>query len=299
MRIREFFNSFSNVKSCREHFLQNRIKEGVICKKCGSGEHYWLRNKEQFECKKCKFRTTLRSGTIMQASKLPFSYWYIAMYLMSHSKKSLSALQMQRELSHKRYEPIWAMMHKIRTLMSKYQESIVMKGFVELDDAFIAVKTPGGKKNNKQGRGTITKSSVLVLAETSDINTKKTKYAKHSAFRKVRFIVSNDLKSNSIVKILKNKIESNTIVLTDGYKGYSNLNSGHISLTIEPIMADKLLPWVHTSISNVKRMLLGIFHSITPVHLQKYLDEFSFKTNNRNRIDQLFNILLTSSILCY
>ena len=75
MWIREFFNSFSNEQSCREHFLQNRIKEGVICKKCGSGEHYWLRNKEQFECKKCKFRTTLRSGTIMQASKLPFSYW--------------------------------------------------------------------------------------------------------------------------------------------------------------------------------------------------------------------------------
>jgi hypothetical protein len=53
------------------------------------------------------------------------------------------------------------------------------------------------------------------------------------------------------------------------------------------------------SFSNVKRMLLGIFHSITPVHLQKYLDEFSFKTNNRNRIDQLFNILITTSISCY
>ncbi len=299
MRIREFFNAFSTEQSCREHFLQNRIKEGVICKKCGHGEHYWLRNKEQFECKKCKFRTTLRSGTVMQASKLPFSYWYIAMYLMSHSKKSLSALQMQRELSHKRYEPIWAMMHKIRTLMSKDQASIIMKGFVELDDAFIAVKTPGGKKNNKQGRGTITKSSVLVLAETSDINTKVTKYAKHSALRKLRFIVSNDLKSNSIKNNLMNKIDSNAIVFTDGYKGYSNLIGGHISIPIEPIMADKLLPWVHTNISNVKRMLLGIFHSITPVHLQKYLDEFSFKTNNRYRIDQLFDILLKSSLLCH
>jgi hypothetical protein len=95
MRIREYFISFSNEQSCREHFLQNHIKEGVICKKCGNGKHYWLLGKEQFECKKCKFRTTLRCGTIMQASKLPFSYWYIAMYLMSHSKKSLSALQMQ------------------------------------------------------------------------------------------------------------------------------------------------------------------------------------------------------------
>ncbi len=299
MRIREFFNAFSTEQSCREHFLQNRIKEGVICKKCDHGEHYWLRNKEQFECKKCKFRTTLRSGTIMQASKLPFSYWYIAMYLMSHSKKSLSALQMQRELSHKRYEPIWAMMHKIRTLMSKDQESIIMKGFVELDDAFIAVKTPGVKKNNKQGRGTITKSSVLVLAETSDINTKETIYAKHSALRKLRFIVSNDLKSNSIKNNLMNKIDSNAIVFTDGYKGYANLIGGHISIPIEPKMADKLLPWVHTNISNVKRMLLGIFHSITPVHLQKYLDEFSFKTNNRYRIDQLFDILLKSSLLCH
>lgn len=70
-----------------------------------------------YQCKKCRYRTSLRSGTIMEASKLPFQYWFIAMYLMSCTKRSISVYELQRQLGHKRYEPIWAMMHKIHSAM--------------------------------------------------------------------------------------------------------------------------------------------------------------------------------------
>ena len=79
MKILEFFNKYPNEKSCKSAFKRCREKEGVICKKCGEREHYWLKTKELYECKNCHFRMSLKSGTVMENSKLPFQYWFIAM----------------------------------------------------------------------------------------------------------------------------------------------------------------------------------------------------------------------------
>ena len=54
----------------------------------------------------------MRSGTVMQGSKLPFRYWFIAMHLLTATKKAISALEMQRQIGHKRYQPIWEMMQQ-------------------------------------------------------------------------------------------------------------------------------------------------------------------------------------------
>ena len=119
MNILPFIEEFPDEQSCKSDFENNREKEGVFCKKCGCSDHYWLQNKWQWECKGCKFRTTLRSGTLMESSKLPFRKWYLAMAFMSFSKKGMSAKELQRQLGHSRYESIWSMMHKIRSSMGK------------------------------------------------------------------------------------------------------------------------------------------------------------------------------------
>ncbi|MFT6726884.1 MAG: hypothetical protein ACJAV7_001334 [Flavobacteriales bacterium] len=59
---------------------------------------------------------------MLEYSKLPFRYWFIAMHLISPTKKGFSSLEMQHQIGHKRYEPIWAMMHKIRSVMGKRDE---------------------------------------------------------------------------------------------------------------------------------------------------------------------------------
>ncbi|MFT6810921.1 MAG: hypothetical protein ACJA01_004167, partial [Saprospiraceae bacterium] len=113
-------DDFPDERSSRTHLKAQREKEGVLCKKCGHTEHYWLQGKEQWQCKSCSFRTTLRSGTMMlQSSKLPFQFWYLVIALMTITKKGFSALEMQRQIGHKRYEPIWFMMHKIRAAMGQ------------------------------------------------------------------------------------------------------------------------------------------------------------------------------------
>ena len=111
MSILAFTQQFPTNESCKLHFKLEREKEGVICKKCSQTEHYWLSSK--WQCKNCSFRTTLRSGTIMENSNLPILTWYLCLSFMSFSKKGLSALEMQRQLGHKRYNTVWNLTQKL------------------------------------------------------------------------------------------------------------------------------------------------------------------------------------------
>ena len=88
--------------ACKAEFRRLREKQGVICKKCNSkDEYWWLKSKELYECKNCGFRMSLKSGTVMENSKLTYQYWFIAMHLMTATKKTISALEMQKQLGHK------------------------------------------------------------------------------------------------------------------------------------------------------------------------------------------------------
>ncbi len=89
MNIFSFTAHFGSEEDCRLHFKEQRDKEGVVCKRCGGTSHYWLQGKWSYECKGCRFRTSLRSGTIMESSKLPFLVWYKTMFLMSCTKKGI------------------------------------------------------------------------------------------------------------------------------------------------------------------------------------------------------------------
>lgn len=137
VRLLEFNIHFPDEESCRAEFKKYREQEGVLCKKCGSTSHYWKKKREQWECKRCSHRTTLKSGTVMQSSKLPFQHWFIAMHLITSTKKSFSAKEIQRQIGHNRYEPIWAMVHKLRCVMGlrddeyKLQDENWMKVFLK------------------------------------------------------------------------------------------------------------------------------------------------------------------------
>ena len=123
MKIQDFFKKFPDEASCKAHFKSERDKQGVVCKRCQHQDHYWLSTRDQYQCKKCKFRTTLRSGTLLHGSQLPYYYWYFGMMMLTSTKKSFSALEIQRQLGHLYYEPIWYMLHKIRYAMGKRDDN--------------------------------------------------------------------------------------------------------------------------------------------------------------------------------
>ena len=149
MKLFEFEQHFPDEASCREKFKQFRIKEGVVCPHCGCTHHYWKRSKESFQCAKCGYRQSLRANTVMHGSKLPFRYWFIAMHLLTATKHTFSATELQRQLGHKRYQPVWEMLHKLRSIMGKRDDKYTLKGKIELDEGFFSTETPLDKKDEK------------------------------------------------------------------------------------------------------------------------------------------------------
>lgn len=138
MHNSEFYPTFSDEQTCIEHFKALRLKQGVVCKKCGCEKHYWLKRKNQFQCKSCSFRTTLRSGTLLEGSNLPYRVWYEAFQLVSMSKKSISAKTLERHLGV-HYETAWYMLQKIRIAMGSKNRDLVIDGMAEVDEAQMSV----------------------------------------------------------------------------------------------------------------------------------------------------------------
>lgn len=298
MTLNEFTQRYGSESVCKAAFLSNRLKNGVFCKKCGCDAHYWLATVEHFKCKSCGFRTTLRSGTALESSKLPYKYWMTAMFLMTMTKKSFSACDMKRILGHKRYEPIWLMMHKIRRVMGNRDDDYKLNDHMEMDEAFFeTVNELDQNEDLMRGRGSQRQTKVLVIAESTAVENPK----KHSKSRKCGYFkmrTMSDLQAESINNEVKTAVEPNAKVITDKYRGYNSLKevvASHHAIECPKELADKLLPWVHTAIANAKRVLLCAYHRINGEYLQNYLDEFCYRLNRRYMSGIMFERLLLAA----
>ena len=300
MKLLDFYKKYPTEQSCRKAFKKTREKEGIRCSKCGNTTHYWKKNREEWECKKCSHRTRLRVGTVMESSKLPFQYWFIAMHLITSTKKSISAKEMQRQLGHKRYEPIWAMMHKLRLVMGMRDENYTLSNEVELDEGFFETVSITRDKTEplKRGKGSQKQTTVLVSVESETITDDKI-IEKYKIKKKVGYLkmkVIDSLKKKDITDYVEELIDTGTRVATDGSNSYNDLheNYNHNPQVVPKKELVKHLPWVHIVISNAKRLLLNTYHRIDDDFLQSYLNEFCFKFNRRY-FEDLFNRLLITS----
>ena len=115
-----------------EAFKDYRLKKGVICKKCGGTNHYWLASKHQFQCKNCRFRTTLQSGTILEGSKLPVSYFFIALHLLRDNNNNLTVLEFQQQTRHKYIDPLYDFLKKVKSYVKTEDKNSILINFLEV-----------------------------------------------------------------------------------------------------------------------------------------------------------------------
>lgn len=300
MKLFEFEKHFPCENVCKIKFKEMRDKEGVVCSKCGCKEHVWLDGHGQYQCKQCRHRTTLRSGTVMHGSKLPFRYWFIAMHLLTATKHTFSAAELQRQLGHKRYQPIWEMMHKLRSVMGKRDDKYTLSGNIEVDEGFFSTETPDIQKGQKlkAGAGSQKKTKVLIIAEsTSEINPRNIN--KPNKVGHIKMIVLPNLKSTTIDKKVSEAIAPGSCVTTDAsgsHVHFKNLFCEHKSQVINPKDIGKVLPWVHIAIANAKTQFADIYHGVKPEFIQEYLNEYCYKFNRRYFGEDLFDRLLMISV---
>ena len=106
MNLLNFSTLYPDESSCKVKWKAYRDNQGVICPRCQSQSHYWKQDKENYECKGCGYRQSLKANTVMHGSQLPFRYWFVAIHLLTSTKKSFSARELQRQLGHSTYNPI-------------------------------------------------------------------------------------------------------------------------------------------------------------------------------------------------
>lgn len=295
-----FLQKYDSEDRCESLFKQIRDKEGVVCKRCGGQDHYWLGFKRsRYRCKACNWETTLRSGTALEWSKLPYRYWIYAMAFIASRKKPMSAYEMQRILGHKFYQPIWTMMHKIRLTMGHREALYKLDGYVEADDAHFEVsKLKQETKDDKKGRGAKGKAKVSVMAQTAPGDKRRKDKKSKGAFKYVKMQLVEDLSIKTLTGVLNKGITARSTVITDGWAGYDTKKlhvARHIKKNMQGAEAVKQQPWVHLMISNAKRNLLGIYHSVKQDYLQNYLNEFCYITNRRYLNERKINHLLRLS----
>lgn len=115
-KFRDYYNFFRNEHVCVCILKEVKEQQGVLCGNCGNQTHYWKNDKKMFECKGCNYRTSLKKGTVMENSNLPIYYWLTVIAFLSTTSENISALKIQKELGHKRYEPILRMVKKVRAI---------------------------------------------------------------------------------------------------------------------------------------------------------------------------------------
>jgi len=300
MNIFSFGVHFTDETSCRLHFKEQRDKQGVVCKRCQGTEHYWLINKWSYQCKFCNSRTSLRSGTIMESSKLSFMIWYKTIFLLSTTKKGFSSKEIQRQLGLKRYEPVWAMVHKLRKAMGDRDDRYTLEGMIEMDEGYFTIEaSEQDHKAQKAGRGSKTKSNVMLIAESTvleDIDTGKIE--RQCRYFKAKVLTNH--KADQTDGTFESAItDDQTIVFTDKSTSYVNIADYveiHMSEKSGEQTTKETLKWVHIAISNAKRNFVGTYHKIKAKYLQLYLNEFVYKLNRRYFGERIFDRLVIASI---
>jgi len=245
---------FSTEKKCREHLFKLRFPDGFVCPRCGHKEYFLITTRNLYECKSCGYQASITAGTIFHKTRTSLVKWFWAVYFVSKDKGGVSALALKKHLNIS-YQTAWLMLHKIRKAMEARDENYYLWLIFEKDDVI----------KNKEG-------NQMVI-----------QVALRSVDRKPRFIKMRRIKSEdrvvvieSIKKELKEKEEKLCKV------GYD------ISMEEEKFIEK----WVGLIIKNLKAYLNGTYHNGCRKHLQKYIDEYTYRFNRRLWERELFNRLL-------
>lgn len=194
---------------------------------------------------------------------------------MSTSKNGVSAKEIQRQTGVT-YKTAWRMQRQIRLLM--HPDTDPLRGTVEIDDTYI-----GGKRHGKRGRGAEGKTPVLGMVEREG---------------DVKANVVENLKMRTVEPLISENIEKKSEVYTDEFFSYQHIkNYDYDHDVVKHRIKEYVRGNVHTNTiegfwSQLKRSIHGTYHSVSPKHLQLYVDEFAYRYNHRASSVPVFELLL-------
>lgn len=117
--LSQFIAKFSTDDFCLEEIKRLRYPKGVFCKTCERvTKYYRLANRPAYTCKFCRTQIAPLVGTIFEKSSTPLRVWFLAIYVMTYTRATISIKQLQRELGVT-YKTAWRIYTTVRSLMAQ------------------------------------------------------------------------------------------------------------------------------------------------------------------------------------
>lgn len=267
---------FSCEIKCREYLERLRWPSGPVCAKCGGKEFARVQGRENIQrCTACQTHLSVMAGTVFNDSHLPLQKWFLATFILTQSKKGVSACQIQRMLGIGGYKTAWYLCHRIRSAMVESQRG-KLDGTVEMDETYI-----GGKTHNVLGkswrRGNAHAKEVVIGIRKRD--------------GELRFFHAEDAKKGTLARYIRENIsEDVSVIVTDELPAYpaaldkfegKHQTVNHSRKEYVRLGTDIHTNTVESAFSLLKRGIVGTWHKISAKHLQSYLDEMEFRFNRR------------------
>lgn len=264
----EFQDMFPTDRACFEYLCLVKWPDGFVCPNCQSKEA-WKLKRNILRCKQCSKDISVTAGTIFQDLRKPLRLMFQTMWCVVSQKQGVSALGLQAAIGLGSYETAWSWLHKLRTAMVRPGRDR-LSGIVEVDETLV-----GGSQPGKRGRGAEGRELVLVAVEQ-----------KERGYGRIRLKHIPNASGPVLKEAVTELVEPGSIVKTDGWKGYSQLEkSGYEHIVVshqEQEPGDDPTPLVHRIASLLKRWLLGTHQGGQQfTHLHYYLDEYTFRFNRR------------------
>ncbi|MGO9245670.1 MAG: IS1595 family transposase [Verrucomicrobiia bacterium] len=268
--LAEFLDHFKDEETCHKHFAAIRFRHGEYCPHCGHTKIYTFAGGKKYRCAKCKQNFTIKTGTVFGESKLPLRKWFIAIYLLSTTSKGISSVQLAKHVGVTQ-KTGWFMDHRIRKAMKENKGQLF--GEVEVDETFVGGLAKNMHKSKKKHLGTGGAGKVPVMGILQ---------------RKGKIIagVVENVQAKTLVPKIHQHVEPGSAVFTDQWVGYNGLHSHFAHESIDHQKKCFAVGKVHTQGIDsfwalFKRGYHGIYHQMSPKHLQRYVDEFAFRFDRR------------------
>jgi transposase-like protein len=273
----EAIRYFSDRDTCLQFLIPLRWPNGITCPECQSAEHSFLSTRRLWKCKSCKKQFSIKVGTVMEDSPLGLDKWLAAIWMIANAKNGISSWEIHRALGITQ-KSAWFLLHRIRLAMQTGTFER-LNGEVEADETFIGGKARNMHKRKREvymkgGRGTVGKSAVFGLLE------------RHG---KVRTKVVKNRKRGTLQAEVRANVAPGSELYTDALASYEGLSPEYVHQVIDHAEA-YAKGKVHTNglenfWSLLKRAIKGTYVSVMPWHLFRYLDEESFRFNERHGKD--------------
>ena len=285
--LREFRERFATERACLNYMWESRWPEGFRCPQCGHVKAWPLATRRVWECQGCGLQISPTAGTLLHRSHFPLREWFWGAYLVATHTPGISATQLQRQMACS-YKTAWFLLQRLRRAMVNDGRS-PLAGRIEADEVIVGGPVPG-----RTGRGvTQAEHSTLVFGAVEVIAYADKQGVHLEKAGRLRLAVAQRADAVSIRSFLVSSVLPGSVIITDGWKGYSQTAlEGYRHERHDPETHALHALHIHRAFGNLKTWLNGTHHGVDPKYLRHYLDEFVFRFNRRHKPMAAFQTLL-------